>query len=236
MRTQYAYLRNALLVGASPVLLLMTGMEGIAAPQDVPNTIPFTPQDLRSVPSTDTRPINIKIGLVTYAIPRNYLYYSISGLPVTLRVTYPGLQPLTEETRPCMEHKIWQTCLPIELNLDYIGNNKWMIEKTKHDAMLSHRQQNIYGYDVYEVGPDNSKSEYLFDELDNVYLRCITVIVGDAAPADDCLNFIDVDQQNGINVTKVVMFVKRKHISEIRKLDRDVQALINGFYVSRDPQ
>jgi hypothetical protein len=98
-----------------------------AAAQDTSGVAPFTPQDLRSIPSTDTTPIKVKIGAVTYAIPRNYILYPINGLPVVLQVTYPGFQPLTEETRPCMEHKIWRQCMPIQLRVQLGPQNKVMM-------------------------------------------------------------------------------------------------------------
>jgi hypothetical protein len=75
-------------------------------------------QSLRSQPSTDTTPVLVENGTVTYRIPRNYIIRYI-GLP-TLKVTYPGFKPLSEETRRCFDPKIPESqsgCTTIELRL-----------------------------------------------------------------------------------------------------------------------
>ena len=50
-------------------------------------------------PSLDTTPVTLRVVDVVYRIPRNYLIF-MDEIP-TLKLTWPGLKPLTEETRKC---------------------------------------------------------------------------------------------------------------------------------------
>jgi len=196
-----------------------------AAAQDTSGAAPFTPQDLRSIPSTDTRPIKVKIGAVTYAIPRNYILYPINGQPVVLQVTYPGFQPLTEETRPCIEHKIWRQCLPIQLRIELGPHNNVMMGNLLKNGQITLRSDHPLGYNIYEEGPENARIEIYRRELDNIFINCYLIPENDA-PDSICEDFIDVDPQHS-NIIRI--FIGRKNIGDIPEINEQVTKLINSF-------
>ena len=88
-------------------------------------------QSLRPEPSTDTTPVAAKIGEVSYSIPRNYISNLHLGFPV-LRVTYPGFNPLTEETSGCFDRKVQAKlgCTALELRLGLSLPNKPRFENS----------------------------------------------------------------------------------------------------------
>jgi hypothetical protein len=209
--------------------LLAFGAMGALA-QDTSGAAPFTPQDLRSIPATDTTPIKVKIGAVTYAIPRNYILYPINGQPVVLQVTYPGFQPLTDETRPCIEHKIWRQCLPLQLRVQLGPLNKVMIGNILKNGRLTLRSDHPFGYDIYEQGPEDARGEIYRREIDNIYVSCY-VIPESHGPDSICDDFIDVDPEHSIIVG---IFIGRKKIGEIPEINNQITKLVNSFVVSEE--
>ena len=140
-------------------------------------------------PSADTTPVEFSVGGVWYRMPRNYLITmeSWNGGPqalVTVRVNISDLNPMTEKTRACFAaittHRL-PDCEPFEFRIEGRG----MVSAGEALASardLFHSQDPIdgpFGYEEYEVGPENARLEY-YRKLENG--RTLSVQVSDSLP------------------------------------------------------
>jgi hypothetical protein len=184
-------------------------------------------QSLRPEPSTDTTPVAVKMGDVSYSIPRNYISNLHLGFPV-LRVTYPGFNPLTEDTRGCFDRKL-QTklgCTALELRLRLSLPNKPRFENSiklvSPDQKLSPRQS-ADGYQVYTLGPENARIEIYRNESDDIFFTCLIFDnngVRDAV-CDDAVSLADGNA--------VQFFSNLKQISELRRFEGGIRQLMSHF-------
>jgi hypothetical protein len=133
-------------------------------------------QPLRAKSSLDTSPVLIDVFGTKYNIPRNFLVYLPSELTyATLKVTLPGFKPLTDETRPCFEHR-QADCEPLEVVIGsgYVSQRVAFEREFRHFINKEPRQSSD-GYDEYDIGPDNARIENytrtIGDEL--VYFTCL---------------------------------------------------------------
>jgi hypothetical protein len=134
-------------------------------------------QSLRPRQSTDTTPVTVKVGDVTYKIPRNYIsmYFDFPQL----KVTYPGFKPFTEETSGCFDRRLEASlgCTTLELNMrlslpHHPGfENAIKAAPPYREKPLSPRP-GPYGYDIYDEGPDNARSEIYRSESEDIFFRC----------------------------------------------------------------
>jgi hypothetical protein len=149
-------------------------------------------QILGSGLSADITPTPITLGNVTYLIPRNYIYNRYLG---TLKVTYPDFKPFNEETKDCFDAKIaYQTgCRTIEIRLGPGGNtgrkaletglNNMNLYRLKHEQAPITPRKGPYGYDIYDFGPDDARSEEYFRADLNIYFSCFIHIVNGSRDA-----------------------------------------------------
>jgi hypothetical protein len=143
----------------------------------------FEPQ-----PSLDTAPVTVKVVDVTYRIPRNYLI-STGEIP-TLKLTWPGLKPLTEETRKCFGSILQSEqvgCTSITFHL--LGSrgpgpggraftNSEMFENFMRGFDLK-RKEGPFGYDLYELGPQDARIETYRKTDGDIYFHCSSLVCSD---------------------------------------------------------
>lgn len=175
------YLVTAILQAFSPIIFLASpGFCGDAAQEKLVAAnnddlatrgkaeLEAAVKSLRPHESFDTTPVEFSIWNTHFRIPRNYLIVmeNWSGGPqtdVTLRVTLPGLKPLTEKTRPCLVDKRFGEiagCVPFEFRISGSGPSPDVvllrIRKLYHNQEpLLHNQEpqaGKFGFDYYEWG------------------------------------------------------------------------------------
>jgi hypothetical protein len=143
----------------------------------------FEPQ-----PSLDASPVTVKVVDVTYRIPRNYLI-STGEIP-TLKLTWPGLKPLTEETRKCFGSILQSEqvgCTSITFHL--LGSrgpapggraftNTEMFENFMRGFDLK-RKEGPFGYDLYELGPQDARIETYRKTDGDIYFHCSSLVCSD---------------------------------------------------------
>jgi hypothetical protein len=159
-------------------------------------------QSLRPEPSTDTAPVAVKIGEVSYSIPRNYILNLRFNFPV-LKVTYPGFNPLTEKTSGCFDRKLQAKlgCTALELRL---AQGKALPNKVQFENSIKFpdRQlsptQSADGYQIYDLGPENARIEIYRSESEDIFFTCIIFDnngVRDAV-CDDAISLADGNTVN----------------------------------------
>jgi hypothetical protein len=141
-------------------------------------------QIFESKPSFDTAPVVVQIVDVTYRIPRNYLSKLPPAIPA-VKVTFPGFRPLTEETRDCFDAK-WQhqnpgICTAFEFLLlgsrgpapggrAYTAAER--LENFKKNIPGGVQRRGPYGYDIYEIGPEEARIQRYRKIEGDILLTC----------------------------------------------------------------
>jgi hypothetical protein len=186
-------------------------------------------QSLKPEPSTDTAPVAVKIGEVSYGIPRNYISNLHFNFPV-LKVTYPGFNPLTEETSGCFDRKLQAKlgCTALELNLGpgmSLPNERRFENSLKlvsPEQKLSPRQS-ADGYQVYDLGPENARIEIYRSESGDIFFTCKIFDnngVRDAV-CDDTVSLADGNT--------VWFFFRINQIEQVRKIEVGIRQLMSNF-------
>jgi hypothetical protein len=186
-------------------------------------------QSLRPEPSTDTTPVAVKIGEVSYSIPRNYILNLHLGFPV-LKVTYPGFNPLTEETSGCFDRKLQAKlgCTALELRL---AQGKSLPNETQFENLLKlvpsnqklSPRRSADGYLVYDLGPENARTEIYRSESEDIFFTCIIFDnngVRDAV-CDDAVSVADGNT--------VKFFFSLNQIGHLRDFEAGIRQLMSHF-------
>jgi hypothetical protein len=136
-------------------------------------------------PSFDTAPVTIRIVSVVYRIPRNYLSVLEPAIP-TLKLSWPGLEPLTPENEKCFG-TIAQSeragCTSFSfLMLGSRGTgtggraltNSEMFENFRKGtrALTSTGQRGPLDYDIYSIGPEESRIEGYRKVDGDIFFTC----------------------------------------------------------------
>jgi hypothetical protein len=191
-------------------------------------------QILGSDLSTDITPTPMTLGNVTYLIPRNYIYNRYLKI---LKVTYPDFKPLTEETKGCFDAKIaYQTgCRTIEIRLGPGGNTgRKALETGLNNINLylkEHNQASItprkgpYGYDIYDVGPDDARTEEYFRVDLNIFFFCFIHVVNGNRDAT-CDDTFALE-----NSWTVGFFFRLKEIGDVPDIEAGIRRLMASFPV-----
>ncbi len=194
-----------------------------------------SPESLHAAPSTDTSIVETKIGSVTYRIPRNYILYPNLGYPV-LKVTFPGFEPLTEETRDCFDPKLQlaqNACTTLELRLHGgIGPDGLPFSNAKRFGNVLRNWMNFdprpvkrvgpFGYDLYEVGRDSSQAEHYRKEAGDVYFYCM---IGESTfESGVCNDTIFLEDGNS-----VAFFFQYDQIKNVEQIETDIRKLMASF-------
>jgi len=115
--------------------------------------------------SMETTPIEFEMAGARYRIPRNYIYSmdNWAGGPqknVSLRLVVPDLKPFSSETEACMRRTAKSSCRVYDVEM---VNNFTLSEvgfENSKDLFLSHHpKKGVYGFDLYEIGPENARDE-----------------------------------------------------------------------------
>lgn len=186
--------------------------------------------DLR--PSFDTKPVAIKVGSVTYHIPRNYLMLLPPALP-TLRVTYPGLKPLTGETRNCLGSRARAEragCASIEFALS--DGTSPGGRRLTHAEMLQNFLRNLKGvkrgkvldYDVYEIGPDNARTEIYRNVEHDLFFDCFINLKINRQENCVCSDQFTLSDNNYAH-----FFFRRSQIGGVADIEANIRRLVATF-------
>jgi hypothetical protein len=200
---------------------------------------------LNDRPSTDSTPIYFDKGKPKYRIPRNYIVNmgnwdidSMNNL-ITLRVTYPGFKPLTDETRDCLTKPplYWpKGCVPIQF---WIGVNG-LREENSHvltDEQRFNNMRDVFhsqvpkpgpdGFEMYETGPDDARIESYRKKLSDrtIYISCGLIQIKNGkrwAQCDDLFSPL----ANGGGISYRFLLDQMDHAEEI---DIGLRKLIMSF-------
>lgn len=181
-------------------------------------------QSLRPQPSMDTTPVSVKVGSISYNIPRNYIWNLHFTFPV-LKVTYPGFRPLTEETRGCFDPKRAEPgCTTLELNMRLALPNSRRFEnlmKLVPSEQKESPRRNVDGYEVYDLGPKDARQEiYRGDDVGFICKIFDNNGKRDGV-CDDAVSLVDGNA--------VWFFFHPNQIGEVRKIESGVRQLMSQF-------
>jgi hypothetical protein len=183
-------------------------------------------QSLRPQPSMDTKPVSVKVGDISYKIPRNYIWNLHFTFPV-LKVTYPGFQPLTEETRGCFDPKrAGPGCTTLELNLRLsLPNNRRFdnLMKLVPSEQRESSRRNVDGYEVYDLGPENARQEIYRGDGDEIGFIC-KIFDNNGSRDGVCDDAVSLADGNA-----VWFFFCPHQIGEVRKIESGVRQLMSQF-------
>jgi hypothetical protein len=185
-------------------------------------------QSLRPRQSTDTTPVTVKVGDVTYKIPRNYIsmYFDFPQL----KVTYPGFKPYTEETSGCFDRRLEASlgCTTLELNMRLSLPNKPRFENAIRpiprfrEKPLSPRP-GPYGYDIYDDGPDNARSEIYRSESEDIFFTC-GIYDNNGVRSGVCDDAVSLSDGNAVR-----FFFYLRQVGELRNFEAGIRQLMSGF-------
>ncbi len=190
-------------------------------------------------PSLDTYPVEFSVGGIHYRVPRNYLttMEDWNGGPqavVTLRVNLPDLKPYSKETFNCFTAKPLDRppgCEPFSFRINGPDGPSppEVFERVRH---LFHSQAPIegpYGFEKYEVGPDNARIEYYYGKADNGQIPFYVCKIFDNHGRRDglCSPISDRVATSG----SLRFFFNLSHLKDITKIDADLRKLVLGFTV-----
>ncbi len=184
-------------------------------------------QSLRPEPSRDTTPVTAKVGEIVYSIPRNYIS-SFSDFPV-LKVTYPGFKPLTEETRGCFDPKLRVSlgCTTLELRLlfsvSYHPGYENLIRAATPDHAMPQPRPGPYGYEIYDLGPENARTEIYQSTAESIFFRC-ALFDNNGVRDAVCDDIVSLSDGNVIR-----FFFGLKQISELRDFEAGIRQLMSTF-------
>jgi hypothetical protein len=181
----------------------------------------FEPQ-----PSLDTTPVTLKVVDVTYRIPRNYLI-STGEIP-TLKLTWPGLKPLTEETRKCFGSILQSEqagCTSLTFHL--LGSrgpapggraftNSEMFENFMRGFDVKPKK-GPFGYDVYEIGPREVGSETYRRTDGDIYFHCSYSVCSDSFRLHD--------------MNHIQFHFRRQQIEHVVEIEAAMRQLMEQFVV-----
>jgi hypothetical protein len=185
-------------------------------------------QSLRPQLSTDTTPVTVKVGSVTYQIPRNYISM-VFDFP-QLKVTYPGFKPFTEETRGCFDRRLEAElgCTTLELNLRLSLPHHPGFENLIK-AVPPYRDKPLlprpgpYGYDIYDEGPENARREIYRSESEDIFFSC-GIHVNNGVRSGVCDDAVSLPDGNAVR-----FFFSLSQVSELRDFEAGIRQLMSGF-------
>ena len=237
-----AFARRLFLV---PCVGLFTAISSMTVMADEPNVsrgqeeMRKAVESLRPHPSIDTTPVDFSVGDVHYRMPRNYLFTmeNWNGGPqglVTVRVNIPDLKPLDETTRDCFTKPgsfSTSICDPLSFTINVTGTVT--AEQGFENSRPIYRNQSPldgpFGYERYEIGPDNARIEF-YRKVENGR----TLIY-------HCQIFQRLGKRDGIcdpsgdrvsNGSEIHFFFSLRHLADIAEIDRDLRTLTEHFTVT----
>jgi len=186
--------------------------------------------------SFDTTPVTVNVAYITYRIPRNYLTHLEPAIP-TLRVTYPGFKPLTEETRDCFDPK-WRVqhpeCTVIEFRLlgsRGPGPGGWAITNSDRFANFMRglpvrEKGRLYDYSVYEIGPNEAIISIYRRIEGDIYFSCQFSKDSDRTKGGVCNDMFRLNDMNHVQ-----FYFQAPLIKAIPEVETRIRELLASFVV-----
>jgi hypothetical protein len=198
-------------------------------------------------PSMDTTPVSFVVDGISYSVPRNYIVRMFNwnetlqkdGSP-TLRVTFPGFEPLSAKTKDCLSRPAVpqaSECVPLTV---LIGGRSQVIHdiesKTRasfhnpHDPSLI--RSGPYGYKFFEMGiSGRMKYQTYFKESGNriLVVHCLVTIseINDpdnTNPRSTCRKDTVVSKGGAFEYLFTV-----DELKDVEEVDHGLQKLVNSF-------
>lgn len=229
--------RNAYLIIALLWLQFPAVGEGFTPPEEISKKS----QIFQPRPSLDTTPVTIKVVSVTYRIPRNYLIY-MDEIPA-LKVTWPGLKPLTEETRKCFGSILQSEqagCTSFEFHL--LGSRgpgaggRALTNAEKFENFLRHSpnvnpRPGPFGYDIYDTGPEEARTETYRRTTGDIFFHCSFSGAEGRKRGGVCDDTFRLDDMNHMR-----FFFRLPQTEHIPEIEERMRQLLAGFVVQKgDP-
>lgn len=183
-------------------------------------------------PKMDTTPVDITIGTMHYRIPRNFV--ASTGIAV-LQAVFPGAKPMTPETATCFgKTKASRPpgCDVIEFALEsspmYVTDETFF--RFRNDFHNQKPKKGPYGFDLYEIGPENSRIE--------AYRK----VTPDGAVVANCMISDNNGQRDAVCLTAThtrsgIYAVYRFNLDELSELEdihNGLRDLIDSFAVDKN--
>jgi hypothetical protein len=195
-------------------------------------------ETLRPRPSLDTTPVEFSVGGIHYRMPRNYLTTmgNWSGGPqplVTVTVNIPDLKPLSPDTLICFTEKPAirpPGCEPFSFDIEATG----MVSADEAFAnmrRLFHSQEPIegpFGYEKYEIGPENSRIEYYKKAMEGRTLLFTCQIFDNHNKRDGICTPVGDRVSTGGTLH---FFFNLRHLADIGEIDANLRKLTERFTV-----
>ena len=175
-------------------------------------------------PSFDTTPVKVTVVDVTYQIPRNYLVYLDPAIP-TLKLTWPGLKPLTPETQKCFGSILQSEaagCTSLEFHIlgsrgPGPGGRALTNAERFHNFMKGFEhvrpRSGPVGTEIYDVGPENARIEIYRKDEGDVYFDCMISDYRGKRGAV-CNDLFVLDDKNGVQFFFVLSLLRTFLISK----------------------
>ena len=189
-------------------------------------------------PSFDTTPIEFTVGGIHYRMPRNYLVTmgnwngGEQGL-VGIRVNLPGLEPITPETRDCFEKgSLAGTpgCDPILFWINSPGGVS-ADEAFVNSRNIYRNQEPIeapFGYEKYEIGPENARSERYRKVEDGRTLLYTCQIFENHGKRDGLCSPTGDRVSSG---AVIQFYINLRHLVDIDQIDANLRKLVEQFTI-----
>jgi hypothetical protein len=191
--------------------------------------------------SLDTYPVEFSVGGIHYRVPRNYLttMEDWSGGPqglVTLRINLSDLKPYSQDTFNCFTAKPLDRppgCEPFSFRVYGPGgpspaSGAEAFERSRNLFRSQIPIQGPYGFEMYEVGPDNARAEF-YRKTDD-----------DRLPLYACKIFDNHGRRDGLcdplgdrveTGAELRFFFNLSHLKDITQIDAELRQLVLGFTV-----
>ena len=181
-------------------------------------------------PSFDVAPVTIKVGIVTYRIPRNYLTALPPAIP-TLKVTFPGFKPLTEATHDCLTKRTQASeCIAVEFLLGDGSGSFTLTHAQQFENYLKNlkpaKPRRVLEYDVYELGPENARTETYRNEKLDLYFYCFTDITIHWPESSTCNDDFQLNDRNHAQ-----FFFHRSQVGSVAEIEVGIRRLMASFVV-----
>jgi hypothetical protein len=221
------------------VLLIATGF-AVAQSAPLDREIWEKSQIFQPRPSFDTTPVTVKIVDAVYRIPRNYLTLLEPAIP-TLRLSWPGLQPLTAETQKCFG-TIAQServgCGSFSFLLrgsrgpgpgGRALTNSEKFENFRKSSPSATWRPGPFGYDIYSIGPEQARHEYYRRVDGDIFFSCSFSGEEGRKRGGVCDDSFRLEDMNHLQ-----FFFRLPHIEHIPAIEAGMRKIMAGFVVRRE--
>jgi len=179
---------------------------------------------------------------IIYRVPRNYVVWMEdwnggAQTLIRLKVTYPGVEPLTPETAQCLALSAAlrpAPCTPVGFSLRGGGAYEPPDDVRFNNARgLFHSQQPLpgpYGFELYETGPPEARIN-TYRKSTPLHLLVINCFLPNAGPNHLAVCHSDSRLGSG-NVLSY--FLYSDQLKDAEEIDRGIRQLISRFQVDAD--